>query len=68
MSSDDLKKLNKNKKLIKKLARKYDGMCSRANPQGLDCFGGSHSILGLMVGRRKTDSELFNQHSSPQKH
>jgi large subunit ribosomal protein L10Ae len=24
MSSDDLKKLNKNKKLIKKLARKYD--------------------------------------------
>ena len=26
MSSDDLKKLNKNKKLIKKLARKYDGM------------------------------------------
>lgn len=25
MSSDDLKKLNKNKKLIKKLARKYDG-------------------------------------------
>jgi len=24
MSSDDLKKLNKNKKLVKKLARKYD--------------------------------------------
>jgi large subunit ribosomal protein L10Ae len=24
MSADDLKKLNKNKKLIKKLARKYD--------------------------------------------
>jgi large subunit ribosomal protein L10Ae len=24
MSTDDLKKLNKNKKLIKKLARKYD--------------------------------------------
>ena len=24
MSSDDLKKLNKNKKLIKKLAKKYD--------------------------------------------
>lgn len=24
MSADDLKKLNKNKKLVKKLARKYD--------------------------------------------
>ena len=28
MSSDDLKKLNKNKKLIKKLARKYDSFIS----------------------------------------
>jgi large subunit ribosomal protein L10Ae len=28
MSSDDLKKLNKNKKLIKKLARKYDAFVS----------------------------------------
>jgi len=28
MSSDDLKKLNKNKKLIKKLARKYDAFIS----------------------------------------
>ncbi|KIW67678.1 60S ribosomal protein L10a [Phialophora macrospora] len=28
MSSDDLKKLNKNKKLIKKLARKYDAFLS----------------------------------------
>ena len=32
MSSDDLKKLNKNKKLIKKLARKYDGTYSWAKP------------------------------------
>ena len=32
MSSDDLKKLNKNKKLIKKLARKYDGTYSWAEP------------------------------------
>ena len=28
MSADDLKKLNKNKKLIKKLARKYDAFVS----------------------------------------
>ena len=28
MSADDLKKLNKNKKLIKKLARKYDAFIS----------------------------------------
>ena len=28
MSADDLKKLNKNKKLIKKLARKYDAFLS----------------------------------------
>ena len=28
MSTDDLKKLNKNKKLIKKLARKYDAFLS----------------------------------------
>lgn len=28
MSSDDLKKLNKNKKLIKKLAQKYDAFIS----------------------------------------
>lgn len=28
MSADDLKKLNKNKKLVKKLARKYDAFVS----------------------------------------
>ena len=32
MSSDDLKKLNKNKKLIKKLARKYDGTYTWSKP------------------------------------
>ena len=28
MSADDLKKLNKNKKLVKKLAKKYDAFLS----------------------------------------
>ena len=44
MSSDDLKKLNKNKKLIKKLARKYDGTCIPANPAHLTPL-----LLGAIV-------------------
>lgn len=51
MSADDLKKLNKNKKLIKKLARKYDA------------FVASDSLIkqiprilgpGLSKGKRRT--------------
>ena len=48
MSSDDLKKLNKNKKLIKKLARKYDGMCNRADRALEPLIPSSHKIcLGV---------------------
>ena len=39
MSSDDLKKLNKNKKLIKKLARKYDAFLAS------DSCTSHHTIL-----------------------
>ena len=61
MSSDDLKKLNKNKKLIKKLARKYDGTYSWAEP-GLNPVAASSNrtcLERLMPDR---------QHSSPRRH
>ena len=44
MSSDDLKKLNKNKKLIKKLARKYDGTWNRAKATSLAGATSRHKI------------------------
>lgn len=58
MSTDDLKKLNKNKKLIKKLARKYDAFIAsdsliRQIPRllGPNLSKGTEAILSYTVTR-----------------
>lgn len=53
MSADDLKKLNKNKKLIKKLARRYDAfVASEALIKQIP------RILGPGLSKGKKDQEL----------
>ena len=53
MSADDLKKLNKNKKLIKKLARKYDAfvssVCKTRPPRGAKKSQDTKSITYLQI-------------------
>jgi ribosomal protein L1 len=63
MSAEDLRKLNKNKKLIKKLARKYDAfISSEALIKQIPRLLGP----GLSKGKRK--SHLQSQKASTNKH
>lgn len=58
MSTDDLKKLNKNKKLIKKLARKYDAfLASEALIKQIPRLLGP----GLSKGTSSMNSDLLPQ-------
>lgn len=64
MSVDDLKKLNKNKKLVKKLAKKYDAfLASDALIKQIPRLLGP----GLSKGSSPPLSSLFTPNLAPQK-
>jgi ribosomal protein L1 len=63
MSVDDLKKMNKNKKLVKKLAKKYDAFVAsevliKQIPRYLD-------LLNFLIGIDCWDQVLVKQGNSP---
>lgn len=58
MSAEDLRKLNKNKKLIKKLARKYDAfIASEALIKQIPRLLGP----GLSKGKQQSHSYIFSK-------
>ena len=59
MSADDLKKLNKNKKLIKKLARKYDAFIASES-----LIKQIPRLLGPGLSKGKSTDAQSRQHGS----
>jgi len=65
MSSDDLKKLNKNKKLIKKLARKYDAfIASDSLIKQIPRLLGPGLSKGKIDSERRSDRDPANNYCS----
>ena len=61
MSADDLKKLNKNKKLIKKLARKYDAfVASDALIKQIPRLLGPGLSKGMLGSTHVTNTQIAN--------